>query len=166
MPPPKRTAEDMVRHIQDNVHIEPNSYCWLWLMCVNDAGYGMISDVDAKPRRVHRVSWRIFRGEIPKGMHVCHKCDVRSCCNPDHLFLGTDADNHRDRDAKGRHYRPKLTHCKRGHAYAGDNLIIKVSKTRGRSRLCRACVDAWHKDNATRVNEIRRQRRAEAHNES
>lgn len=50
----------------------------------------------------HRFSWMIHFGEIPKGMRVCHKCDVTICVNPDHLFLGTDADNMHDRDAKGR----------------------------------------------------------------
>ena len=50
----------------------------------------------------HRISWMLHRGPIPDGMYVCHRCDVRECVNPDHLFVGTSLDNWQDMDAKGR----------------------------------------------------------------
>ena len=53
-------------------------------------------------RRASRVSWEIYRGQIPPGMCVCHKCDVPLCVNPEHLFVGTNADNTKDMIAKGR----------------------------------------------------------------
>lgn len=52
--------------------------------------------------RAHRLAWTLANGPIPRGQHVLHRCDVPACINPDHLFIGSNADNVIDRDAKGR----------------------------------------------------------------
>lgn len=81
---------------------EPNSGCWLWVNCISGReGYGQISSAGVQ-LYAHRLSYVAFKGPIPDGLFVCHKCDVRTCVNPDHLFLGTAGDNARDRDSKGR----------------------------------------------------------------
>lgn len=54
-------------------------------------------------RRVHQVAWILTNGPIPPGMGVLHRCDNQPCCNPSHLFIGTQADNVADMVAKGRH---------------------------------------------------------------
>lgn len=77
--------------------------CWLWRGHVTKFGYGVVS-YKGKTVRVHRASWEKYRGPIPAGLDVLHKCDVRHCFNPDCLFLGSDADNVADMDAKGRRY--------------------------------------------------------------
>ena len=80
---------------------EPNSGCLLWEGAINQGGYGRVR-WNGKGRGAHRMAWQVSRGLIPEGLCVCHKCDVRSCINPDHLFLGTHRDNVIDMWAKGR----------------------------------------------------------------
>jgi len=75
--------------------------CWLWLGHTDRAGYGRIS-VFGRARFVHRLAYADLVGEIPSGLVVMHKCDVPNCWNPSHLALGTQLDNIKDRDSKGR----------------------------------------------------------------
>lgn len=72
--------------------------CWLWTAYADAAGYGIFRVTwEKNPKKAHRVSWALNKGPIPEGMKVLHKCDVRACVRPDHLYLGTQTDNMRDR---------------------------------------------------------------------
>lgn len=88
---------------------EPNTGCWLWTAAVDGSGYGIFNLGTRKQgkARAHRIAFELFVGPVPKDKQVCHKCDVRSCVNPDHLFVGTSQDNRLDCVSKGRNYR----HC-------------------------------------------------------
>ncbi|MGH9636192.1 MAG: HNH endonuclease [Candidatus Angelobacter sp.] len=88
---------------------EPGSGCWLWRGMVVGSGYGM-ARFERKMYPAHRLAWKLFCGEIAPGLVVCHKCDVRTCVNPEHLFLGTYTDNARDREEKGRSMRGEKNH--------------------------------------------------------
>ena len=87
----------------------PRPGCWLWQGFKDVHGYGVIrrGGKGGKAVLTHRYSWELHRGEIPKGLHVLHSCDVPACVNPDHLFLGTQADNMRDMRSKGRGKAPR-----------------------------------------------------------
>lgn len=78
--------------------------CWLWVAGTTKAGYGMFHPSHGVSAYAHRYSWELEHGPIPAGMHVCHHCDTPPCVRPDHLFLGSEADNLADMVRKGRHH--------------------------------------------------------------
>jgi hypothetical protein len=81
--------------------VEKTETCWNWTACAHPKGYGLFS-IRNRNRRAHRVSYEMHCGPITDGMQVLHECDNPRCVRPDHLFLGTNADNMADKCAKGR----------------------------------------------------------------
>ena len=80
--------------------VEKTDTCWLWTACTDKLGYGRMYALGEN--RAHRISYRLFKGDIPEGMKVLHSCDVRNCVNPGHLRTGTQAENIRDAVERGR----------------------------------------------------------------
>jgi hypothetical protein len=127
---------------------EPNSGCWIWTAATGGNAryrYGEFS-FNGCPELAHRVSWILYRGDIPDGLNILHRCDNGLCVNPHHLFSGTQQDNMHDMIKKGRdrfypgdvrgRFNRNKTCCKRGHPLSGDNLRIRSSG----SRECVACM--------------------------
>lgn len=133
--------------IKSKVVIDANG-CWLWQGFIGPdvvlksgkvarRGYGYIGYRN-RNLGVHRVVWMIQNGPQPKGKQVCHTCDVRRCCNPDHLWLGTNRDNITDMTLKGHGVcgqRKYATHCKHGHEFTPENTLIHS----GKWRACKEC---------------------------
>lgn len=100
---PWRLKPDYLSEVAERLwsYVDKTDTCWLWHGPIVGRGYGKIGAF-GQCWRAHRLTWRITHGDIPKGMVVCHSCDTPACCNPDHLFLGTFADNNHDMITKGR----------------------------------------------------------------
>ena len=106
--------------------VRKTSSCWLWTASTSTNGYGQFRFLGGY-WRAHRVSYYLFVGKIPKGLKVLHTCDVKTCVNPDHLFLGTNKENTEDMIKKGRD-RFRLPHLE-----ASDVLAIRRDSEGGTS---------------------------------
>ena len=99
--------------------------CWEWGAGKVLDGYGHFS-IAGMAQKAHRVAYQLYVGEIPEGMCVCHHCDNPGCVNPSHLFLGTNADNIRDRENKVRGVRPMNAGEKHGHSKLTEAQVIEI----------------------------------------
>lgn len=84
---------------------DPNTGCWLWTGAAMPSGYGQLIHNNRK-LLAHRAMWERHNGPIPPGKNVCHRCDNPRCVNPEHLFIGSQAENLIDMRAKGRGSKP------------------------------------------------------------
>jgi hypothetical protein len=132
--------------------VEKSDGCWEWTSAKSRAGYGVFR-LGGKTVYAHRLSMFIAGTPIPNGLHGCHHCDNRSCVRPDHIFSGTDRDNHNDMVAKGRGALPPVNHGERHPQcrYSDDFVrkaiaMAKASTIRGAARalgLSQRTVQRW-----------------------
>jgi len=88
--------------LEKNIITVQDTGCWEWQAYKNEAGYAIMS-LNNKTTRVHRIAYELYNeSKIPNGLIVCHSCDNPCCINPEHLWLGTHADNVNDKVNKGR----------------------------------------------------------------
>lgn len=134
---PERPA--LAERLWGNVEKDANG-CWNWRGARYRKGYGRIS-IDGRQVAAHRTAYRLAHGEIPDGLVVRHRCDNPPCINPDHLEVGTAADNSRDMVERGRsapNPRALNTRCANGHPFDEVNTYWWNG-----ARYCKACKNEY-----------------------
>lgn len=149
-------VKDISERFWSKVKCGTDDECWLWQAHRQaHRGYGtfgigsrLIPGSRHTSALAHRVAWELTYGPVPNGARVLHQCDNPPCCNPKHLFLGSQADNVADMIAKGRQNfaagaryaamaRAMKTHCKHGHRFdENSNTVRSDGQPR---RICRIC---------------------------
>ena len=101
----EKLSEEVKERFWEKVELIPFHECWEWTSAKNNKGYGIFG-LKKNTDKAHRISFRIAKGEIPKGLFILHSCDNPGCVNPSHLRTGTNQDNVSDMISRGRNSKP------------------------------------------------------------
>lgn len=113
----KKSFEDrMLEHVMP----EPNTGCWIWTGFTDRDGYGRAASTGKSPQPAHRWVYSVMVGDIPRGLHLDHKCKQRCCVNPDHLEPVTPRENLM-RSQTLQKINAEKTHCIHGHPFNEEN---------------------------------------------
>lgn len=158
-------SKSIIDRLRSGMLIDKKTGCWSWQRAKNRKGYGQIRYMGIL-WIAHRLAWEMFRGPIQPGFTIDHLCRNHGCINPDHLEPCTIKVNTL-RGVGPSALCARKTHCKNGHPFSGENLLIWRG---GKERGCRTCHReqgmAWDRnmtqDQRNRRNAKRRMRRARA----
>ena len=128
----------------EKVDVRSPDECWEWQASRSKRGYGKFG-WKGEQISAHRLAWIFTNGEIPSGLVVRHKCDNRACCNIAHLELGTQADNVRDRDERGRGARGS----KQGAAMLNEDQVMEIWRLLSEKRTQKEIAAMYGVDQAT-----------------
>lgn len=123
------SIEDLKAKLLSKIAIDQLTGCWLWTDYIRPNGYAYMRIGRKAQPAIHRVSYKLFKGEIPENYHVHHLCGVKHCCNPEHLELQLPS-QHQSL------HRSHITHCPKGHPYDEEN-TYKAPGTN--ARQCKKC---------------------------
>lgn len=130
--------EKRIKLFHSSYKINRETECWEWTKSLSKDGYGQLQIPRYKFWYAHTFSYYLYNGLIPEGLCVCHECDNPKCANPEHLFIGTRADNTRDMVEKGRkakvpkgekHWKSKLTETEVLEIYNAPNTYSELAET-------------------------------------
>ena|SRR3990167_2836857 len=131
----------------ENIIVKNN--CWLWVGSKTKGGYGKFM-INYKIFYTHRLSYIIFKGDIPQGYTIDHLCRNPICCNPNHLECVTQKENLLRSPITKASIHSKKTHCPSWHILEGDNLSKSVLRTG--KRRCRICYNKWQRNRRAKLN--------------
>ena len=143
---PVRVKSTPIERVLARIEKDESTGCWNFQGARNEAGYGIVGlgGRGAGVDRAHRIAYRHFKGDTPKGMFVCHKCDNPACCNPDHLFLGTAKENTKDMIEKKRGSKPPRNDHDRGsYRYNAKLNEELVAELRARNKAGESGYSIW-----------------------
>lgn len=148
---PGTTTTHTVESLTARTTPEPNTGCWIYTGGLNGAGYGRVRH-ERGYVLTHRLMYELVTGSRPVGLEVCHRCDNPPCCNPDHLFAGTHAQNMADSARKNRTRRGESAKTSRAKLTDADVREIRAKLMQGATRaqmastysLTRATICAIH----------------------
>jgi len=141
---------DVPERYRKRITVDDNG-CWLWNGAkFKSGGYGAIR-IAGKTLRLHVFIFEILVGPVPEGMQLHHRCEVKRCCNPDHLKIRTQLAHSAEHLA---------THCKQGHELTPENTIIHRPRSGQRHRQCRECrkeaARRWRERNREKIRSLDR----------
>jgi hypothetical protein len=118
-------ATEPILRLNEKYIVDSETGCWQWIASKNEQGYGKFSITRCKWVHAHRFAYEYYVGQI-NDLYVLHKCDNPACCNPNHLFLGTQKDNMIDCKNKNRNHKPIGELC--GRHILKENEVIEIKK--------------------------------------
>ncbi len=129
--------------------------CWIWSGVRLPSGYGVISRGVGRRMYAHRAMYEYFKGPIPSGHEIDHRCRNKSCVNPEHLEAVIRRVNTQ------RYWAQRWTeetHCAAGHAYAEHGRVWFDRKRGRQQRICRICQCVWHREYRARWRSWKKER--------
>jgi len=138
-------SDDIIKRFWSHVDIKNENECWEWKGCKNKKGYGNFNSTLKKTMIVHRFVYIVTYGDFDFSLYVCHKCDNRACCNPKHLFLGTQDDNMKDMVKKNRSSRGEHQFS----AQLTEEKVIEIRIRYANGETATSLSEEFHVNNAT-----------------
>lgn len=124
-----------------NTGYESPSPCWIWKGAKDKDGYG-VTTYNSKYIHAHRLALILKSPNLDQGLKALHKCNIKPCINPDHLYWGDASQNAIDSVNANTHVRARKTHCKNGHEFNEYNTRYHTSKKGKFQRMCLLCESA------------------------